>query len=63
MTETPETIEKPKKSRRRRKRKDDQLLRIEELEQLLAQFGGQVDPQTLVSMYMPHRKRGGACTY
>ena len=57
MTETPETIEKPKKSRRRRKRKDDQLLRIEELEQLLAQSGGQVDPQTLVSMYMPHRKR------
>ena len=57
MTETPETIEKPQKFRRRRKRKDDQLLRIEELEQLLAQSGGQVDPQTLVSMYMPHRKR------
>ena len=57
MTNTPETKEQPKKPPRRRKRKDDHLLRIEELEQLLAESGGNVDPETIVSMYFPHRKR------
>lgn len=50
--------EKEKKSRfRRKKKKDDDMLRIEELEKLMADTGGEVDPDTLISMYMPHRKR------
>ena len=50
--------EKEKKSLfRRKKKQDDQILRIEELEKLLADTGGEVDPDTLISMYMPHRKR------
>lgn len=50
--------EKEKKSRfRRKKKKDDEMLRIEELEKLMADTGGEVDPDTLISMYMPHRKR------
>ena len=60
MTETPETIEQPqktKKAKRRWGRRADRLLRIEELEQLLAEKGGDVDPETSVSMYMPRRKR------
>ena len=40
-----------------RKGKKDDLLRIEELEKLLADSGGEVDPDTLISMYMPHRRR------
>ena len=67
MTETPDTIlqdtqpapdpkpEKSKRKQKKRRRKD--MLRIEELEQLLAEKGGDVDPETIVSMYMPHRKR------
>ena len=42
---------------RKRRKKDEQLLRIEELEALMAQTGGEVDPDTVVSMYMPHRRR------
>ena len=60
MTDTPETIEQPqktKKAKRRWGRRADRLLRIEELEQLLAEKGGDVDPETIVSMYMPRRKR------
>ena len=60
MTDTPETFEQPqkaKKAKRRWGRKDDRLLRIEELEKLLAENGGNLDPETIVSMYMPHRKR------
>ena len=57
----PQTVEQTppgeKKSKRRSKRKDDKMLRIEELEALMAQTHGQVDPETIVSMYMPHRKR------
>ena len=50
--------EKEKKSRfRRKKKKDDEMLRIEELEKLMADTGGEVDPDTLRRMYMPHRKR------
>ena len=51
--------EKEKKSlfRRKKKRKDEEMLRIEELEKLMADTGGEVDPETLVSMYMPHRRR------
>ena len=48
---------KKREPRLRRKKKTDQLLRIEELEKLMEETGGEVDPETLVSMYMPHRKR------
>lgn len=40
-----------------KKKKKEELLRIEELEKLLERSGGDVDPDTLVSMYMPHRRR------
>ena len=50
--------EKEKKSLfRRKKKKSEEILRIEELERLMAETGGEVDPDTLISMYMPHRKR------
>ena len=57
--EAPKAPEKkaPKKWGRRKKMKQLPMLRIEELEQLMAENGGQLDPDTLVSMYMPHRKR------
>ena len=55
---TPETGKEasPKKKKTKR-RKKDKMLRIEELEALMAQTHGDVDPDTIVSMYMPHRKR------
>ena len=46
-----------KKRRFWKKDKTDQIIRIEELEELLAKYGDDVDPETIVSMYMPHRKR------
>ena len=46
-----------KKRRFGKKDKTDQIIRIEELEELLAKYGDDVDPETIVSMYMPHRKR------
>lgn len=49
--------EKEKKPLFRRKQKTEEMIRIEELEKLMADTGGQVDPDTLISMYMPHRKR------
>ena len=52
-TDAPETSGKRK---RRRRRKTDQILRIEALEKLLAEENGEVDPEALVSMYMPYRR-------
>lgn len=52
--------EKGRKHRKRhfsRKTKEDQIIRIQELEELMAKYGDDVDPETIVSMYMPHRKR------
>lgn len=50
--------EKEKKSLfRRKKKKTEAMLRIEELEKLMAENGGDVDPETFVSMYVPHRRR------
>ena len=51
--------EKEKKSlfRRKKKKKDEEMLRIEQLEKLMAETGGDVDPDTLISMYVPHRRR------
>lgn len=46
-----------KKKRSRKKEQTDQLIRIEELEALMAKYGGDIDPETIVSMYRPHRKR------
>ncbi|MGN1250295.1 MAG: hypothetical protein ACI4XW_09455, partial [Candidatus Spyradocola sp.] len=40
-----------------RRKKDDRLQRIEELEKLMEETGGDVDPETLVSMYIPRRRR------
>ena len=42
---------------RRRRKKDEQILRIEELEKIMAEMGEDVDPDKIVSMYMPRRKR------
>lgn len=50
--------EKEKKSLfRRKKKKTEAMLRIEELEKLMAENGGDVDPETFVSLYVPHRRR------
>lgn len=49
--------EKKNKQRFRRKSKTDQLIRIEELEELLRKQEGDVDPEKIVSMYRPHRRR------
>ena len=48
-----------KKPRKRfgRKRKTDQIIRIEELEELMSKYGEGADPEDVVSMYIPHRKR------
>mgnify|MGYP004569077455 CR=1 FL=1 len=42
---------------RRKKADTEQLIRIEELEALLEKEGGDVDPEKIVSMYRPHRRR------
>ena len=51
--------EHPKKRKKHLRKKDrvDQIIRIEELEELMSKAGDEVDPETIVSMYMPHRKR------
>ena len=43
-------------SKHRRKKKEE-MLRIEQLQKLLEETGGNVDPETVVSLYMPHRRR------
>ena len=40
-----------------RKAEKEQIIRIQELEELMRQSGGDVDPEKIVSMYVPHRKR------
>lgn len=54
---TGETTKEKKPRFHRKRKRDEELLRIEELEKRLEQTGGEVDPDTLVSMYMPHRRR------
>lgn len=55
------TEEKSPKHRRRRwfshREKEDQIIRIEELEELMSKYGDDVDPEKIVSMYIPHRQR------
>lgn len=55
----PKKEEKSKQKKRlfRKKSSTDQLIRIEELEELLRKEGGDVDPEKIVSMYQPHRRR------
>ncbi len=53
---------KPEKKTQKNKRfskrdKTDQIIRIEELEELMSQYGDDVDPEKIVSMYIPHRRR------
>lgn len=52
----PQEAGKGKKQKKGRQ-KQRNMLRIEELETLLAETHGEVDPETIVSMYMPRRKR------
>ena len=49
-------MKKPKKRFGRRK-KTDQIIRIEELEEVMSRYGKDVDPEDIVSMYIPHRRR------
>ena len=48
-----------KKTKKRfgRRKKTDQIIRIEELEEVMSRYGKDVDPEDIVSMYMPHRRR------
>lgn len=48
--------EKQKKEHRFFHKKEDQVIRIEELEKLMGELGEDVDEETIVSMYMPHRR-------
>lgn len=54
-------IEKETK-KRQRKKETEQIIRIEELEKMMSEAGEDVDPETIVSMYLPRRraKRLGA---
>ena len=58
--ETPpeaDAAEKSRKKKSSRKEKSDQIIRIGELEAMMEKYGEDVDPEKIVSMYMPHRKR------
>lgn len=48
--------EKKKKSFGRKKQ-NDQIVRIEELEKMMEKYGDDIDPEDIVSMYIPHRRR------
>lgn len=51
------TEKQSRKDERIRKEASEQIVRIEELEALMQKYGNDMDPETLVSMYLPHRKR------
>ena len=51
------TEKQSRKDKRIKKEASEQIVRIEELEALMQKYGNDVDPETLVSMYLPHRKR------
>ena len=51
------TEKQSRKDKRIKKETSEQIVRIEELEALMQKYGDDVDPETLVSMYLPHRKR------
>lgn len=45
-----------KKHKKTTKKEQTQLVRIQKLEQIMAEEGAELDPETIVSMYMPGRK-------
>ena len=51
------TEKQSRKDKRIKKEASEQIVRIEELEALMQKYGNDVDSETLVSMYLPHRKR------
>ena len=51
------TEKQSRKDKRIKKETSEQIVRIEELEALMQKYGNDMDPETLVSMYLPHRKR------
>lgn len=54
----PEELKTEKKKKRfGRKKQNDQIVRIEELEKMMEKYGDDVDPEDIVSMYIPHRRR------
>ena len=56
-TEKAPKEKKGKRFRRSKKVKNDQIIRIEELEELMSKYGDDVDPEAIVSMYVPYRRR------
>lgn len=42
--------------KKKTRKEADQIVRIEELEKILGEKGEDVDPEAIVSMYLPHRK-------
>ena len=46
-----------KRKKKNQKKKNDQIVRIEELEKMMEKYGDDVDPDDIVSMYIPHRRR------
>ena len=42
--------------KKRPKKNTDHIVRIEELEQIMTQSGGELDDEAIVSMYIPRRK-------
>ena len=55
--ESEELKTEKKKKRFGRKKQNDQIVRIEELEKMLEKYGDDIDPEDIVSMYIPHRRR------
>lgn len=55
--ESEELKTEKKKKRFGRKKQNDQIVRIEELEKMLEKYGDDIDPEDIVSMYIPHRGR------
>ncbi len=47
---------KRRKSKRRKRKEAAQVVRIEELEKIMGEMGDDVDPEAIVSMYMPRRR-------
>ena len=56
-TEKAPKEKKGKRFRRSKKVRNDQIIRMEELEELMSKYGDDVDPEAIVSMYVPYRRR------
>lgn len=55
--ESEELKTEKKKKRFGRKKQNDQIVRIEKLEKMMEKYGDDIDPEDIVSMYIPHRRR------